>query len=69
LLEAKGKSAVGQFLQTVVRDRRPCQVFAQMFDAAAVIGTHTHVGVHVETGDLRASFAYDRGPGILAGTS
>jgi hypothetical protein len=25
--------------------------------------------VHVETGDLRASLAYDRGFGIIAGTS
>jgi hypothetical protein len=40
-----------------------------MFEALAVIGTHAHVGVHVETGDVCASFAYDCGHGILAGDS
>ena len=67
LLEAQSKPTVGQFLQTVVRDRRPCQVSAEMLEAVAVIGTHAHVRVNIETGDLRASLAYDRGLGILAG--
>ena len=40
-----------------------------MLEAIAVIGTHAHVRVHIETGHLRASLAYDRGLGILAGTS
>ena len=69
LLEAKGKSTVRQFLQTIIGNRRPGQVAAQVFKANAVIGPHAHVGMHIETGDLRASLAYDRGLGILAGTS
>ena len=40
-----------------------------MFEAVAVIGTHADVGMHIETGDFRASLAYDCGLGILAGTS
>ena len=40
-----------------------------MFQANAIVGTHAHVRMHVETGDLRASLAYDRGLGILAGAS
>jgi hypothetical protein len=40
-----------------------------MFQAVAIVGAHAHVGVYVETSDLRASLAYDCGLGILAGTS
>ena len=40
-----------------------------MLEAIAVIGTHAHVRVHIETGHLRASLAYDRGLGILACTA
>jgi hypothetical protein len=40
-----------------------------MFEAVAIIGAHAHVGMHVETGDLRASLAHDRSLGVLAGTS
>ena len=69
LLEAQGKPTVGQFLQTIVRDRRPCQVATKVFEAIAIVGAHAHIRVHIETGDLCASLAYDRGLGILAGTS
>jgi hypothetical protein len=69
LLEAQSKPTVGQFLQSVVRDRRPGQVSAEMFKAVAVTGTHAHVGMHIETGDVCAPFAYDRGLGVLAGAS
>ncbi len=37
-----------------------------MFQTIAVIGIHAHVGVEVETGNLGAPLAYDRGLGILA---
>ena len=40
-----------------------------MLEAIAVIGTHAHVGVHVETGDVCASLAHDRDLSVLAGTS
>jgi hypothetical protein len=40
-----------------------------VFEAGAVTGAHAHVGVHVETGDLCAPLANDRGLGTLAGTS
>jgi hypothetical protein len=69
LLEAQGEPAVGQFLQPVVRDGWSGKVSAQVFEAVAVVGTHANVGVHIETGDLRASLARDRGLGVLAGTS
>jgi hypothetical protein len=41
----------------------------QVFEAVAIVGAHAHVGVHVETGDLRASLAHDRSLGILADAS
>lgn len=50
LLEAQGKPTVGQLLQTVVRDRRPRKIAAQMFQAVVIVGAHAHVGVYVETG-------------------
>jgi hypothetical protein len=37
-------------LQTVVRDRRPRKIAAQMFQAVVIVGAHAHVGVYVETG-------------------
>jgi hypothetical protein len=40
-----------------------------VLEAVSIFGTHAHVGVHVETGDIRASLAYDRGLGVLGGTS
>ena len=33
------------------------------------VGSAIHVGVHVETGDLRAALTYDRGLGILTATT
>jgi hypothetical protein len=36
-----------------------------MLEAIAIFGAHAQVGVHVESGDVRAPFAHDRGFGIL----
>ncbi len=69
LLEAQGKSAVGQLLQSVIRDGWSSKVSAQMFEAVAVVGAHAHVGVHVETGHICTSLAYDGRLGMFAGTS
>jgi len=69
LLEAQSKPTVGQFLQTVVGNRRSGKVSAQMFQADAVVGTHAHIRVNIETGDLRTSFTYDCGVGFLAGAA
>jgi hypothetical protein len=40
-----------------------------MLEANAIVGAYPHVRVHVETGDLCASLAHDRGLGVLASTS
>jgi hypothetical protein len=69
LPETQGKPAVGQFLQMVVRDGWSGKIAAQVLEAVAVIRAYANVRVNIETGDLRASFTYDRGLGILAGTS
>ena len=41
----------------------------KVFKAVAIVGGHTHIRVHIETGHLRESLAHDRGLGILASTS
>jgi hypothetical protein len=56
-------------LQAVVRDGWSGKVPAQVFEAVAVIGAHADVGVNIESSDLRAALAYDRGFGILAGAA
>jgi len=55
LLEAKGKSAVGQFLQTVVRDRRPCQVSAEMFEGESADTSTSAEGSDYAPGPCKAT--------------
>ena len=56
-------------MQPIVRDGWSGKIATHVFEAVAIVGAHVHVCVNIETGDLRASLAYDRGLGILAGTS
>jgi len=50
LLEAQGETAVGQFVQPVVGNRRPGKVTTEMFEAIAIIGSHADIRVHIESG-------------------
>jgi len=47
LLETQGKTTIGQFLQTVVRDGWSGKIAAQVFESLAVICAHAHVGMHI----------------------
>jgi hypothetical protein len=69
LLEAQGKPTVGQFLQTVVGNRRSGEIATEMLEANAIVGAYPHVRVHIKSGDIRASLAYDCGLGIFTGAA